>query len=72
MTLTEITKLKTQVITDLFNKNGYIKGFGPKLCRVMDGEHSPLYNVKREVVDGLIDDDKLIKDGLIFKLNLES
>lgn len=72
MTVTEITKLKTQVITDLFNKNGYIKGFGPKLCRVMDGEHRPLYNVKREIIDGLMDDDKLVRDGLIFKLNLEN
>lgn len=44
----EIIKLKKLVITDLFNKNGYIKGFGSKLCRVMDGDHNPLYNVGRE------------------------
>jgi hypothetical protein len=68
----EIIKLKKLIITDLFNKNGYIKGFGPKLCRVMDGEHNPLYNVKRDIVDALIYEDKIIKDGLIFKLNLES
>jgi hypothetical protein len=72
MKLDETIKLKKLIITDLFNKNGYIKGFGPKLCRVMDGEHNPLYNVKRDIVDALIYEDKIIKDGLIFKLNLES
>ena len=68
----EILKMKKMVITDLFNKNGYIKGFGPKLCRVMDSEHNPLYNISREIIDGLIADGKLKKDGLIFKLNLEN
>jgi len=72
MKLDEIIKIKKLIITDLFNKNGYIKGFGPKLCRVMDGEHNPLYNVKRDIVDALIYEDKIIKYGLIFKLNLES
>jgi hypothetical protein len=72
MTLDETIKLKTLVLTDLFNKDGYIKGFGRKLCRVMDGEHNPLYNVKREIIDALIYEDKIIKDGLVFKLNLES
>jgi hypothetical protein len=38
----------------------------------MDGEHRPLYNVKREIIDALIYEDKIIKDGLVFKLNLES
>ncbi len=33
---------------------------------------SPLYNVKREIIDGLMDGDKLVRDGLIFKLNLEN
>lgn len=68
----EIIKLKKLVITDLFNKNGYIKGFGSKLCRVMDGDHNPLYNVGRDVVEGLISDGNLKKDGLIYKLNLEN
>ena len=72
MNQTETIKLKKQVITDLFNKNGYVKGYGPKLCRVMDGEHNPLYNIEREIIDGLIFDDKLKKEGLIYKLNLEN
>jgi hypothetical protein len=72
MTLDETIKLKKLVLTDLFNKDGYIKGHGPKLCRVMDGEHNPLYNVKRDIVDSLIYEEKIIKNGLVFKLNLES
>jgi hypothetical protein len=72
MTLDETIKLKKLIITDLFSKDGYIKGYGGKLCRVMDGEHNPLYNVKREIIDALIYEDKIIKDGLVFKLNLEN
>jgi hypothetical protein len=72
MTLDETIKLKKLVLTDLFNKDGYIKGYGSKLCRVMDGEHNPLYNVKRDIVDSLIYEEKIIKNGLVFKLNLES
>ena len=61
-----------KTITDLYNTDGYIKGFGPKICRVMDGNHNPLYNINREIVNQLIEDNKLKQEGLIFKLNLES
>jgi len=62
---------KIKIITDLFNTNGYIKGYGPKLCRLMDGEHNPLYNVNRMIIQSLIADDKLIQEGLIFKLKIQ-
>lgn len=65
-------ELKIKVITDLFNNNGYVKGFGPKQCRVMDSEHNPLYNVKKSIINDLISDDKLIQEGLIFKLKIPS
>lgn len=63
-------QLKIKVITDLFNTNGYVKGYGPKQCRVMDGEHNPLYNVNRMIIMSLISDGKLKQEGLIFKLNI--
>lgn len=63
-------QLKIKVITDLFNTNGYVKGYGPKQYRVMDGEHNPLYNVNRMIIMSLISDGKLKQEGLIFKLNI--
>jgi hypothetical protein len=68
--LTE-NEYKIKIITDLFNTNGYIKGHGPKLYRVMDGEHNPLYNVNRMIIQSLIADDKLIQEGLILKLKIQ-
>ena len=63
-------ELKIKIITDLFNTNGYVKGYGPKQFRVMDGEHNPLYNVNRMINMSLISDGKLKQEGLIFKLNI--
>ena len=72
MTYPEKIKLVKKAITDLHNTNGYIKGFGPKQCRVMDGNHNPLYNMDKEILTQLIQDNKVKQDGLIFKLNLEN
>lgn len=63
-------QFKIKIITDLFNMNGYIKGHGPKLYRVMDGEHNPLYNVSRIIINSLIADGKLKQEGLILKLKI--
>lgn len=60
--------IKIKIITDLFNSNGYIKGYGATMCRVMDGEHNPLYNINKSIIMTLVSDGKLIQEGLIFKL----
>lgn len=72
MNTTERLKLRLKLLKDLKENDGYVKGFGPKLCRVMDKDHNPLYNINREIVMGLVDNDKLKLEGLIFKINLES
>lgn len=63
-------QFKKKIITDLFNTHGYIKGYGSKLYRVMDGEHNPLYNVNKMIINSLIIDGKLKREGLILKLNI--
>lgn len=72
MNQTEKLKLANKLISDLKTNDGYVKGFGPKLCRVMDKDHSPLYNINREVIDFLNQTEKLKLDGLFYKLNLEN
>lgn len=72
MNTTEKLKLRLKLLKDLKENDGYVKGFGPKLCRVMDKDHNPLYNIDREIVEGLFADDKIKIDGLIYKLNLEN
>jgi hypothetical protein len=61
---------KIKIITDLFNTNGYVKGYGAKQYRVMDGKHNPLYNVNRMIINSLIYEGKLKQEGLILKLNI--
>lgn len=63
-------QLKIKIITDLFDTDGYIKGYGVDKCRVMDGKHNPLYNVSKMIVNSLIYDGKLKQEGLIYKLNI--
>ena len=62
--------IRINIIKNLFDTDGYIKGYGAKLYRVMDGNHNPLYNVKRVIVDTLIDNGDVIQVGLIFKLKI--
>ena len=57
-----------QIITDLYNTDGYIKGYGAKLCRVMDGNHNPLYNINKELVNIMFAKETLVLEGMVYKL----
>lgn len=72
MNQTEKLKLANKLTSDLRIHEGYVKGYGSKLCRVMDKDHNPLYNINKEVVDFLFQIEKLKLDGLFYKLNLEN
>lgn len=59
--------LETKVIEHLKKDNGYIKGFGQNMCRLMYSKHNPVVNVPKDIVTYLFNEGVLIQDGLIFK-----
>ena len=55
------------VIYLLKKHNGYIKGWG-ELVRLMDHKNNPVKNFKKSVLMLLIFENKVIKDGLLYRL----
>ena len=60
-------KESENVINLLKKHNGYIKGWG-SLARLMDYKHNPVKNFKKSVLILLIFEDKIIKDGFLYRL----
>ena len=60
---------ESETVTYLLKKhNGYIKGWGGALVRLMDHKHNPVKNFKKSVLILLIFENKVIKDGLVYRL----
>lgn len=59
---------KENVIELLKINNGYIKGYGSNICRLMSFNHSPIANIKKSIVIELERDLIIKKEGLIFKI----
>ncbi len=54
-----------EVLKSFKNNGGYIKGYGDKLHRVMSATHSPMMNIKNDVVECLKFNKIIEMDGLI-------
>ena len=67
--LTEKVNFRKKVIEDLTENGGYVKGYDPKKCRVMDSNHNPLYNVPKEIIVSLWEDGELKIVNLTYVLN---
>lgn len=63
-----LTSQQNDIYTTLLNKGGYISGQG-QMCRVVDGNHNPVFLCTRKNVDYLVDNGILKKDKLVFILN---
>jgi hypothetical protein len=59
---------KENVIELLKINNGYIKGHGSNTCRLMDFSHSPIANIKKNIVQELLEEQIIVKENLIYKL----
>lgn len=53
-----------KITQTIISKNCYIKGYD-KLFRVMDESHNPVQNITKQVMDILVYNKKVIRDGLI-------
>ena len=63
--ITQFEKDTKELMSTMFKHNGYIKGYGDKKYRVMTADHSPIYNVNRDVVDFLVNNGELKHKGLV-------
>jgi hypothetical protein len=50
---TDAQNMAYEVIRQLREHGGYIKGYGDKMHRVMCADHSPLMNIKNDIVECL-------------------
>lgn len=69
MTKMEIREEVYNTINVLIDKNCYIKGYD-KLFRICDKNHNPIKNIPKSVMQILLDKQIVVRDGLIFSLNI--
>lgn len=71
MTQSELKEFVFSLINTMIEKSCYIKGYGT-LYRVMDETHSPVRNIEKQIVYILLENNLIIRDKLIHKLNVVS
>lgn len=67
-----ITGCGLRVAGILVKKNGYIKGYGDKLDRVMDGDHNPIENIPGKITRVLKHNNMIYLDGLVYRPQKEA
>ncbi len=71
MTQSEQREFIFQLTNKMIVNNCYIKGYGDKY-RVVDEAHSPLQNINKADMNTLLCNDIVIRNGLIWVLNVTS
>lgn len=55
----------------MINLKAYIKGYGPGEFRVMTEDHSPVQNIRNDVMKVLLHNNIVRREAMIYILNVE-